>query len=70
MSHQYITKVTLGWINQVYDLDTKRFVAQEFMESEDGGWEIDGSKIKGAFTYHGEKIDLDALTLEPEMVQP
>ena len=31
MARMQITKITFGWVNQVFDTETKKFVSQEFV---------------------------------------
>jgi hypothetical protein len=69
-----ITKVTIGFVCQRFDTETRKFVGQEFISDDDVNWEHeDGTPVR----LHDDEAELvygqggvDEPNLNPEMVQP
>jgi len=61
-----IIKTTVGWVTQPFDTDTKKFIGQEFVASDDVTWETESGHSVNPPTIDGETEPY----LNFEMVQP
>jgi len=55
-----LNKITVGFVSQTYDTETKKFTAQEFVASDETTWE----------NTHGEKVEPQKAYLRFDMIQP
>ena len=62
-----INKITVGWVTQIFDVDKKRFISQEFFAGDQVDYEqIDGIAVSTEYLEMDEKEIYHSF----EMVQP
>lgn len=62
-----INKITVGWVTQIFDVDKKRFISQEFFAGDQVDYEqVDGVAVSTEYLEMDEKEIYHSF----EMVQP